>query len=52
MVEFIKNDRFFHIVLEFDISNFNLVSKDNFEKLFQIIDSNDFILFTFVLIWL
>ena len=52
MAEFIKNGRFFDISVEFDISNFNLVSKDNFEQLFQKIDSNDFILFTFVLICL
>ena len=50
MAEFIKNDRYFHIFLEFDISNFNLVLKDNLEQPFQIIDSNDSILLTFVLI--
>ena len=34
MAEFIKNGSFFHIFLAFDISNFNLDSKDNFEQLF------------------
>ena len=52
MAEFIKNGRFFHIFLELDISNFNLVSKDNFEQLLHITDSNDSVLFTFALIWL
>ena len=46
MAEFIKNGRYFHIFLEFDISNFNLVLKDDFEQPFQIIDSNDSILLT------
>ena len=46
MAEFIKNGRYFHIFLEFDIPNFNLVLKDDFEQPFQIIDSNDSILLT------